>query len=298
MDTQNLNAFVSVASLGSFSDAAARLHLTQPAVSKRIAVLETQLNCRLFDRIGRKVYLTEAGRALLPNAQRILQDVDDAQRMITDLAGDVRGPLKLATSHHIGLHRLPDLLKSYLTAYPDVDLDIDFIGSENAYDAVIQGQVELAVVTLAPEQLSSIASYKLWLDTLEFAVSTDHPLAASKSNTTLAALSQYAGLLPDLDTFTSRLVKAAFDQQNLPLQTTMATNYMETLKMLAGIGLGWTVLPTHMIETPLQSLTVNNVRLQRQLGIIHHQNRSLSHAARAFIRHLQATTQGSTAENP
>jgi DNA-binding transcriptional LysR family regulator len=68
MDLATLNAFIAIAELGSFSEAAERLHLTQPAVSKRIASLELQLNVRLFDRLGREVSLTEAGRAQLPRA--------------------------------------------------------------------------------------------------------------------------------------------------------------------------------------------------------------------------------------
>ncbi len=285
MDTQNLEAFVAVANRASFSLAAEYLHLTQPAVSKRIATLESQLACRLFDRIGRSVHLTEAGRVLLPKARAILQQVQDTQRLMTDLSGNVRGPLPIATSHHIGLHRLPAALQSYHQRYPAVKLDIDFIGSENAYDAVSHGRVELAVVTLAPDNPDNISYLPLWPDPLEFVVADQHPLA-NLAVPTLADLSQHTALLPDLDTITSRLVKAPFIKQQLPLQTAMATNYMETLKMLAGIGLGWTVLPQLMIEPPLKVLSIKDVQLTRELGIIYHRNRSLSNAARHFIEHL------------
>ena len=84
MDTQNLRAFVAVAEKKSFSYAAESLHITQPAVSKRIATLESQLECKLFDRIGRTVQLTEAGNALLPRAEQILQSVQEAKRSIAD----------------------------------------------------------------------------------------------------------------------------------------------------------------------------------------------------------------------
>ncbi len=114
MDTQSLQAFLAVADCGSFSRAAEQLHLTQPAVSKRIAVLENQTRARLFDRIGRRVSLTEAGRVLLPRARQILVMVDDSRRALGNLDGDVGGELILATSHHIGLHRLPPILGDYV----------------------------------------------------------------------------------------------------------------------------------------------------------------------------------------
>ncbi|MGB5065240.1 MAG: LysR family transcriptional regulator, partial [Candidatus Competibacter sp.] len=104
MDIAGLQAFVTIADSGSFSLAAGRLHLTQPAVSKRLAALEAELDTRLFDRLGRAVRLTEAGGMLLPRALRILAEVDDTGRALRNLSGAVAGPLVLATSHHIGLH--------------------------------------------------------------------------------------------------------------------------------------------------------------------------------------------------
>lgn len=111
MDLNSLNTFIAIAETGSFSEAGERLHLTQPAVSKRIAALEQQLNARLFDRVGREVNLTEAGRALLPRAYQLLNVLDDTRRALNNLTGEVSGRLVLATSHHIGLHRLPPLLR-------------------------------------------------------------------------------------------------------------------------------------------------------------------------------------------
>ncbi len=136
---------------GSFSEAGERLHLTQPAVSKRIAGLEQQLGVRLFDRLGREIGLTQAGRALLPRAYQILNVLDDTRRALTNLSGEVSGRLTLATSHHIGLHRLPALLRAFTRHHPQVALDIQFLDSEVAYEEVLHGRAELAVITLAPE---------------------------------------------------------------------------------------------------------------------------------------------------
>ncbi|CAN1602744.1 protein of unknown function [Pseudomonas mediterranea] len=152
MDLANLNAFIAIAETGSFSGAGEHLHLTQPAISKRIAGLEQQLNVRLFDRLGRETGLTEAGRALLPRAYQILNVLDDTRRALTNLTGEVTGRLTLATSHHIGLHRLPPLLREFTRRYPQVALDIQFLDSEVAYEEILHGRAELAVITLAPNR--------------------------------------------------------------------------------------------------------------------------------------------------
>ena len=118
MDLASLNAFIAIAETGSFSLAGERLFLTQPAISKRIAGLEQQLKVRLFDRLGRVVSLTEAGRALLPRAYQILGVLDDTRRALTNLNGEISGRLTLATSHHIGLHRLPPPPPALSPAHP------------------------------------------------------------------------------------------------------------------------------------------------------------------------------------
>ena len=123
---------MAVADQGSFSLAAETLHLTQSAVSRRVASLERRLAVPVFDRVGRRVTLTEAGRTLLPRARRILADLEDTRTVLRDLSGRVAGPLALATSHHIGLRRLPPVLRQFSRAHPEVELDLQFLDSEAA----------------------------------------------------------------------------------------------------------------------------------------------------------------------
>lgn len=287
MDTQNLRAFLLVAESGSFSQAAKRLHLTQPAVSKRIAQLEAQLNVSLFDRIGRRISTTEAGEALLPHARAVHLELQAAQQSVRDLAGEVRGRLRLATSHHIGLHRLPPLLSFFSKAFPAVQLDIDFMDSEQAYELTLQGEVELAVVTLAPSSIVNIVTRPIWLDPLDFMVQEGTQLTRKKA-LGLKELSQHPAILPGLNTYTGQIVKSLFEQRSLPIQIAITTNYLETIRMMASVGLGWTVLPRSMRDPSLTTLPIRDARIERTLGAIHHEGRSLSRAAQAFIEALES----------
>ena len=294
MDTQLLEAFIAVAESGSFSIAAERIHVTQPAVSKRIALLEEQLNSRLFDRIARSVTLTEAGAALLPRANHILREIADTAQAINDLSGDISGRLRLAISHHIGLHRLPPILKQFAQNYSDVTIDVDFMDSEKAYEGILQGRFEVAVITLAPEAHPKIEAKTIWPDPLVFMVSEDHPLFsknATPKNPTLDNLRNYPAILPGLSTYTGRMTRALFEQQNVPLPPTMTTNYLETIKMMVSIGLGWSLLPKSMLEDGIRTVEIPNIQIQRELGYIHHREKSLSNAAKAFIHLLQHESQ-------
>ena len=293
MDTQLLEAFVAVAGTGSFSLAAERVHVTQPAISKRIAMLEDHLGCRLFDRISRTVYLTEAGKALLPRAERILRELAETRQAIHDLSGEVSGNLRIAISHHIGLHRLPPVLKRFAGLNPEVSLEVDFMDSEVAYDGVLHGRFEVAVITLAPEPHPRVEAEVIWPDPLAPMVSSDHPLA-SIQRVAIADLSAYPAVLPGPDTYTGRMIKKLFDGEGYPFTAMMATNYLETIKMLVSVGLGWSILPTTMLDDALRVLDCPGLGLSRQLGFIHHRDKTLSNAARAFIPLLREEQKGPT----
>ncbi len=291
MDTQSLQAFIAVAETGSFSEAGTRIHLTQPAVSKRIAVLENQLNCRLFDRIARTVQLTESGLALLPRAQAIVQALDETRRAIRDISGQVAGSLSIAISHHIGLHRLPPVLKEFSSRHPAVVLNVDFMDSEIAYEAVLQGQFEIAVITLAPTTHSKILAREIWPDPLQLIVADDHALADRKS-VELKRLSDFQAILPDMKTYTGRMIAKCFADHGCVLNAHMVTNYLETIKMMVSVGLGWSILPAAMVNTReergnLVTLECKDLTLSRRLGYIHHRDKSLSNAATAFLRLLE-----------
>ncbi len=286
MDTQSLLAFTTIAELKSFTEAAEQLHLTQPAVSKRIASLEAQLNCSLFDRIGRQVKLTESGKALLPKAQKILFEIEDAKRALTNLSGVVSGKLALGTSHHIGLHRLPPVLRRFSKAYQDVQLDIKFIDSEQAYDLVNQGSLELGIVTLPPQTPPPLRTEWIWDDPLALLVGPDHKLAQVEA-VDLKELSELPAILPSPTTFTRRIVEDVFACRNLAINVSVSTNYLETIKMMVEIGLGWSVLPTSMIDEKVQILPIEGVSMTRKLGVVYHPNHSLSNAAGALLEILR-----------
>ena len=288
MDIAALKAFVAVAESGSFSRAAETVFLTQPAISKRIAALEAELGTHLFDRIGRKVQLTEAGKALLGRAHTILMEVEDARRSITNLSGVIGGTLAMAASHHIGLHRLPNALKAYNQRYPDVQLDLKFMDSEGACAAIERGDLELGVVTLPEHASADLRTIKIWDDPLEIVVGVDHPLAKEKTLKPITLLN-YPAILPGPGTITRELILSALAPIRDGIDIGMATNYMEVLKMLAAIGLGWSALPHTLIDENLHILKIEGVKIERHLGIVLHRERSLSNAARAMIDIIEET---------
>ena len=286
MDIPALQAFLAVAETGSFSSGAERLFITQPAVSKRIASLEAELGTALFDRIGREVRLTDAGHALLDRAHRIIMDVADTKRAISNLSGEIGGRLRMAASHHIGLHRLPEPLKQFHQTQPQVSLEMRFMDSETACDAVDHGDIELAVVTLPESTVSKLRLIPVWEDPLEIVVSKNHPLA-NENHVSQIALLNYPAILPGPGTYTREIVLDALSSIREGIEIAMSTNYMEVLKMLASIGFGWSALPHTLIDESLHVVQIKNVGISRTLGIVIHAERTLSNAARAMIETIE-----------
>ena len=282
MDINALKAFVEVARVSSFSKASENLFLTQPAISKRIATLEDELQVKLFDRIGKNIFLTEAGNKLLPKAVDMLNQSEDIRRLASSLDNQIKGRLTLGTSHHIGLHRLPPVLKRFIREYNDVDLDIKFMDSEEACNAVETGELEIAIVTLPHTPADKLQTELIWPDPLAIMVNNEHPLAG-KQQVSFKKLEMYPAVIPGKGTYTREILDEVLKQNNIKPQVIMSTNYLETLKMLAGIGLGWTLLPVSMHDRDLSQLNITALKLSRSLGIVTHRDRTLSNPARAMM---------------
>jgi DNA-binding transcriptional LysR family regulator len=284
MDIQSIQAFLSVSETGSFSRAADALFLTQPAISKRIRSLEHALDIALFDRIGKSVQLTEAGHALIPSCRRIVAEIAESERIISNLRTTTSGVLSIATSHHIGLHRLPPVLRDYSKHYPEVELKLSFMDSEQACQQILNGETELAIVTLPNEENDRLEMIPVWHDPLHIVVARQHPLASQKPISKRQLL-DYAAILPSTGTHTRKLIDKALGLDGT-VRTLLETHYLETIKAMVQTGLGWSMLPASMVDDSLSVLTIKHVQTMRQLGIIVHSMRTKSNAANAMIDQL------------
>jgi len=285
MDLQNIRAFLMVAECKSFSRAAEKLYITQPAISKRISTLEYSLDCQLFDRIGKTIQLTQAGHALIPSYQRIMNEISESERIISTLRAEVSGHLRFGTSHHIGLHRLPPVLRQYTKQFPEVELDIQFMDSEQAAALILKGDIELALITLPDSVATPFNTIPVWSDPMECVVAKDHPLAKYKTVTT-KQLTEYGVLIQSHNTHTRDIVEQAL-QLGDNVKIIMESNYLETIKAMIQNGLGWGVLPESMIDDSLHKLKIKNTKMQRHLGILLHASRTLSSPADSLVAILK-----------
>ncbi len=286
MQISQLNAFLAVAELQSFTLAAERLHITQPAVSKRIHQLESNMKTTLFDRIGKKSILTPSGLALMPHAERILLEIKTFKTGLVLDHDQPSGTLSLATSHHVGLHRLPQVLRDFKIQYPEVDLDLHFMDSEDACIAIANGELELAIVTLPEMPDERLSLETVWIDRLQIVLAPDHPLSGlSQINTN--QLLEYPAILPSVGTFTRKIINNYFATSKNSMKIILESNYLETIKVMVSANLGWSMLPTSMLDSTVISKPLSGADIKRSLGIVTRRNRTLSRSSSAMIAMLQ-----------
>ena len=284
MEIAELKAFIAVQKTGSFSAAAKTIHLSQPAISKRIAQLEARLGHNLFDRISHKAVLTEAGQHLLPYARTITETLNDSLNDIAQLQTEPSGTLRIATSYHVGLHYLPDILKNYYTDYPNIELDLRFMDSEDALAAVENSEIELAIITLPLNIPNHLRAQSLWSDPMQIVCAKDHPLAKSKD---IKDLVNYPAILPDTNTITRQLVETELTKQGMSINVRLSSNHLESIRMMVEIGLGWSVLPKTLSSNKLHLCQFKKIVFSRELGIVSHKQKTLTKAAEFLIKRVQ-----------
>ena len=279
MDTNSMKAFIAVAETMSVTKASKKLFLTQPAVSRRISQLEEELGVKLFDRANKKMFLTSPAKKLLPRCKRIMADIDLAALETSNLGNRVLGHLTVGMSHHVSLYRAPENLKRYQDLYPDVELDLNFLTSEEAIDQVSRGKLELAMVTLPPKPKPNLDFIKVWRDELYIAIpNTNEYRSASLEN-----LAKKPVILPHTNSTTRKNIDNVFKAYNLTFANVIETSNFEVISKMIETGLGWSVLPAHMMNDEIIRAYTNIFVAVRTQGVVCHSQRQLSRASQALL---------------
>ena len=279
MDTNSIQAFIAVAETMSVTKASKKLFITQPAVSRRIAQLEERLGVSLFDRVSKKMFLTLPGQKLLPRCIQIMQDIEFASREASRMGNKVMGHLVVGMSHHVSLYRAPENLKRYQDLYPDVELDLNFLTSEDAIEKVQSGDLELALVTLPAKPITNLEYIAIWRDELYIAI----PNTSEYQNASLQELAQKPVILPHINSTTRKNIDRVFSDLKLNFNHITETSNFEVIGKMIETGLGWSVMPAHMMNINIVPAFADAFVATRTQGIVRHSQRQLSLASEALL---------------
>jgi DNA-binding transcriptional LysR family regulator len=288
VDLFQLETFLAVAEERSFSRAAARLHRTQPAVSQVIAKLEAELGEILLERSAGT--LTDAGEVLREYAQKMLNLRKDAGAALVDLRSLHTGRLNLAANEYTCLYLLP-VLDAFRRRNPGIKVAVQRALASRIADEVLSHSVEMGVVSFRPDD-PQVVSMVVYRDELVCVVSPTHALAKA-GKASIARLGRELFVAHNVPSPLRQKVIAAFQRHKTPLQMEVELPSLEAIKRFVQRGNGVALVPKLTVELELESgalvgVEVPELQIERKLRLVYRKQVALSHAAKEFLRIVQA----------
>lgn len=285
MELYPLKVFLTVATERSFSRAAEKLLRTQPAISLAIQKLESDLNEKLIDRSGKDLILTDAGRIVLEYARRFENIGGELQNALAELRDNSAGRLSIGANESSTLYLL-NHLQRYRRAYPKVKIQIRRSLSSKIPLQLIDGDLELGVISYDPEDDRLVATV-IFTDHLSFIVSPKHRLA-ERDQVSITELGSETFIAHNVLSPYRASVLREFQRHKVPLNMDVEMPTVETIRKLVQRNEGVAFLPRMCVEQELEQGSLKEIRIpemtiERKIRLVYPARRALSHAARAFL---------------
>ncbi len=287
---RQLRVFESVARHLNYTRAAEELHLTQPAVSMQVKQLEESLGVGLFEQLGKRIHLTEAGAEVLAYARTITQQLDELEGVLNRLKGLSGGRLRISVATTAN-YFIPTLLGSFSRRFPDVTVTLDITNRETLLKSLAENTTDLVIMGQPPAEADVEA--EVFMDNpLVVVAPPGHPLAGRKK-IPLKRLQEETFLVRELGSGTRIAMERFFSQRGMKLKTGMEIGSNEAIKqsVQAGLGLGLLSRATIEQELALKRLAVLDIEdfpIMRHWYVVHRKGKRLSATADVFKRFIRA----------
>lgn len=294
MDLPQLRYFVAVAELRHFTNAARKLGVAQPSVSKQIRVLEEELGATLFHRTRGNVTLTTAGEAFLPWARQILTDVGAAVDEARELGGLRRGRISVGATPSLTTAILPEAIARFRAAYPGIELRLREAGSRDLVRDLDDGSLDLALVIL-PVAHRSLETVPLLREELVVAVAASHPLA-DRRRIALTELRDEPLVMFREGYDLRAATLAACAEAGFEPRFAVEGGEMDGVLRLAEAGVGVAIVPSMVIERggPLRAIRISSPAVDRTVAFAYRRDRRTSRATRELVATVAALVRSRT----
>lgn len=285
---RQLKIYEAVARNLSYSRAARELHLTQPAVSMQIKLLEESLGLPLFEKLGKKIYLTEAGHEMYRYSRTIAEQLVEAELVLAELKGMERGNLKISVASTAN-YFATQLLASFRQTHPQITLNLDVTNREALLGQLDQNEIDLAIMGQPPDGHDLIAE-SFMENPLVVIAAPDNPLAGQK-NIPISRLAEETLIVREEGSGTRSASERFFQSHQIAPLTGLVMNTNEAIKQSVQAGMGLAVVSLHTVSLELETkrlalLDVAFFPIQRYWFIVHRKNKRLSATAQAFRQFL------------
>jgi len=281
-----LKVFEAAARHGSFTRAAEELFLTQPTVSMQIKQLTKSVGLPLFEQVGKRLYLTEAGRELYATCRQIFETIAQFEMKVADLKGLKQGQLRLAVIT-TAKYFIPRLLGPFCQLYPGIEISLQVTNHEGILERMTNNMDDLYIMSQVPEHLD--VSYQQFLENpLVVLAPINHPLAKEK-NIPIQRLADEPFIMREPGSGTRRAVQQLFDQHGVSVKVKLELGSNEAIKHAIAGGLGISVLSRHTLLPDSGDLTILDVEhfpIKRDWYMVYPSGKQLSIVARTYFEYL------------
>ena len=248
--------------------------------------LESDIGCRLLDRLGKKVVLTQAGEQLLHHSSKILQEMENARESLAHLGKWGQGRLRLGASTTACQHLIPPVLREFKESFPEHVITIEPGDTPDLVNALLQHRIDLAI-SLETQKERQLDFHPLFTDELHFIVAALHPWART-GRVDREAIPRQNYILYSKNSITFRLIEAFFRREQMVLNTVIEVGSMEATKELVKLGIGVSILAPWIAQREIEdgsvvALPLGRRKLQRSWGILHWRGKRLNLAEETFI---------------
>jgi LysR family transcriptional regulator for metE and metH len=262
LEVRHLSLVHEIAATGSVTRAAEKLHLTQSALSHQLRDIESRLSVQLFLRLGKRMVLTPAGDRVLAASRRVLDDIRRTEEDLRLMAQHGKGVLRLCTQCNTGYHWLPPLLQSFHRKYPGVDVQIMVNATDRPIEALLEGQIDLAIVTSEPDD-KRLTSQPLFEDELVAVVPPSHPFA-KRPHVEPDDFADEHLIVYTADRSDSYVFRRILSPAGVEPARVSAVPLTEAILELVKAGLGVSVMARWAIEPAIKTGSVAAVRITRR----------------------------------
>lgn len=291
MELKQLEYFMTLSQELHFTRAAEKLGITQPSLSQQIRLLEHEVGMPLFDRVGKKTMLTEAGRALLHHGYNVFHELSQARAVISELQGLKRGTLKIGALLTVVNYLLPPTVMGFHNSYPNVELSVLGLRTGDIYNGLLQNELDLGIVFL-PMEHEDLETIPLYKENLALAVAVDHPIAQA-AFVTLDILKETPSVLLPNTYFLRQIINEQCRSLAFTPQPVLEMTTMESIVTMVSKGVGVTILPKGYLDyinnSYICTIPLKNPLLTTQIGIVYRKNKHLCAASRVFMEQLVST---------
>ncbi len=282
---RQLQVFESVARHLSFTRAAEELHLTQPAVSMQVKQLESMVDIALFEQLGKKVHLTEAGRTMVMHSCKMMAQLNEIERDINSLRGIDGGQLKICIASTVN-YFATRLLSKFCDVYKSVGISLDVINREELIKRLEANQPDLVLMGQPPEELDVVA--EAFMENPLIIIANPQHKLCGKKNIPLSAMASEVFVMREPGSGTRTAMKRVFRQYEVEPKFGVQLSSNETVKQSVEAGLGLAVVSAHTVDLELNagrlvSLDVEHFPIMRKWFVAYRRGKKLSATAQIFL---------------